>query len=255
MKRKMINNKGFSLTELIIVIAIISILAAAITPMVIKYIDKARRAVDVQTAEVIFDAANLAAASADDEVAAGWSVCTKMDAGVVAANFDGHRAPDSYKFSDTPGYYTMRPVAWGRGVRKDGKGYDGKTRVWENSYMKATSDAENEDARLQRVYVDEFLNNVYHEEAVSGYDKKGHRNYDGENENLLAIKCQKVVAVKSGKYKVMEKSYNGSKRIALWIIYRREDNGMPEIWLGAKDTGKSIEPLYRLFPDPCEEYR
>lgn len=43
-------NKGFSLVELIIVIAIMAILAAAIAPALIRYIDKSRRADDVTAA-------------------------------------------------------------------------------------------------------------------------------------------------------------------------------------------------------------
>jgi len=53
-------DKGFSLVELIIVIAIIAILAAAIAPALIKYITKSRRASDVETADVILDAVNVA---------------------------------------------------------------------------------------------------------------------------------------------------------------------------------------------------
>ena len=46
-------NKGFSLVELIIVIAIMAILAAAIAPALIRYIDKSRRADDVAAAETV----------------------------------------------------------------------------------------------------------------------------------------------------------------------------------------------------------
>ena len=41
------SNKGFSLVELIIVIAIMAILAAAIAPALIRYIDKSRKADDL----------------------------------------------------------------------------------------------------------------------------------------------------------------------------------------------------------------
>lgn len=47
------NNKGFSLVELIIVIAIMAILAGAIAPALIKYIDKSRRSNDVTSAKTI----------------------------------------------------------------------------------------------------------------------------------------------------------------------------------------------------------
>lgn len=53
-------NKGFSLVELIIVIAIMAILAAAIAPALIRYIDKSRRADDVAAAETINTSAQAA---------------------------------------------------------------------------------------------------------------------------------------------------------------------------------------------------
>jgi type IV pilus assembly protein PilA len=46
-------NKGFSLVELIIVIAIMAILAGAIAPALIKYIDKSRKSNDVSSAKTI----------------------------------------------------------------------------------------------------------------------------------------------------------------------------------------------------------
>lgn len=47
------NNKGFSLVELIIVIAIMAILAGAIAPALIRYIDKSRKSNDVSAAKTI----------------------------------------------------------------------------------------------------------------------------------------------------------------------------------------------------------
>jgi len=71
-------NKGFSLVELIIVIAIMAILAAAIAPALIRYIDKSRRADDVAAAETINTAVQSALANEDayDEIQPAMSAMT-----------------------------------------------------------------------------------------------------------------------------------------------------------------------------------
>lgn len=50
------NNKGFSLVELIIVIAIMAILVGVIAPQLLKYIEKSRTAADVQLCDTLHTA-------------------------------------------------------------------------------------------------------------------------------------------------------------------------------------------------------
>ena len=59
------NNKGFSLVELIIVIAIMAILAGAIAPALIRYIDKSRKSNDVTAAKALKTAVETAMTNED----------------------------------------------------------------------------------------------------------------------------------------------------------------------------------------------
>lgn len=63
MKRTRCNNEGFSLVELIIVIAIMAILAGAIAPALIRYIDKARASRATEEARTIVTAVETALAT------------------------------------------------------------------------------------------------------------------------------------------------------------------------------------------------
>ena len=90
-------NKGFSLVELIIVIAIMAILAAAIAPALIRYIDKSRRGDDVQAAATINTAVTAVLANEDayDEVA------TQMDGSTVITRADAHPTTGTAIFGST----------------------------------------------------------------------------------------------------------------------------------------------------------
>ena len=50
------NNKGFSLVELIIVIAIMAVLVGVLAPQFIKYVEQSRRSRDIQTAQEVREA-------------------------------------------------------------------------------------------------------------------------------------------------------------------------------------------------------
>lgn len=53
MNKKEMNNKGFSLVELIIVIAIMAILVGVLAPQFIKYVESSRQSTDIQNASEI----------------------------------------------------------------------------------------------------------------------------------------------------------------------------------------------------------
>lgn len=139
-------NKGFSLVELIIVIAIMAILAAAIAPALIRYIDKSRRADDVTAAGTINSSMTAALANEDiyDEIfaisagkvvmaanegAAEWTIedTVKGKGGQLAKEMNSSCPPPKIKFkkaieaADTYTNKDFTPGAWAVAVSKEGK--------------------------------------------------------------------------------------------------------------------------------------
>lgn len=139
-------NKGFSLVELIIVIAIMAILAAAIAPALIRYIDKSRRADDVTAAGTINSSMTAALANEDiyDEIfkldagkivmaaaegAATWTVDTACGGAnsQLAKEMNSSCKPPKIKYKkqiesgDTYTGATFTPAGWQVAVSKEGK--------------------------------------------------------------------------------------------------------------------------------------
>lgn len=83
---KKTTNKGFSMVELIIVIAIMAILAAALAPSLIKYINKSRLSTDIQTGTSIVSAATAAmAVESANNAATAYSAWTDVNTVLGAA--------------------------------------------------------------------------------------------------------------------------------------------------------------------------
>ena len=76
---KKMNNKGFSLVELIIVIAIMAILSAALAPQLMKYIEKSRVSTDKSSCDSIKSCVNTALA--EEKV---YTEITTLNSGTVS---------------------------------------------------------------------------------------------------------------------------------------------------------------------------
>ena len=57
---KKMNNKGFSLVELIVVVLIMAIIAVALAPQVMKWVENSRKSTDASNYDSIVSAANIA---------------------------------------------------------------------------------------------------------------------------------------------------------------------------------------------------
>lgn len=77
MEKKM-NNKGFSLVELIIVIAIMAVLIGVLAPQYLKYVERSRVSTDVTNAQEIASAVSAAIADGNATATALSSTASKV---------------------------------------------------------------------------------------------------------------------------------------------------------------------------------
>lgn len=96
MKKANMNNKGFSLVELIIVIAIMAVLIVVLAPQYLKYVEKSKNSTDLQNATEIVTALQVYAADPDSAVApAGGSITIDSTAHTMTiTDFEGAALKD-----------------------------------------------------------------------------------------------------------------------------------------------------------------
>ena len=87
-KQKSLTNKGFSLVELIIVIAIMAVLVGVLAPQYIKYVERSRESADIDNAQAVISAIQVYATddtvATDDRLATGTVTFASTGATITA---------------------------------------------------------------------------------------------------------------------------------------------------------------------------
>jgi prepilin-type N-terminal cleavage/methylation domain-containing protein len=213
-------NKGFSLVELIIVITIMVILAAVIGIAIIRFINKARKQVDVETAETIYKAAELAMASTDEEVQQAWEQNTGKTKYTVTANGET---------------YQMEIIAWARGSFD----YDNRNGEFKHGWDGLDS---------QWPWVLELKANLI---------QLGGKNYNTPYE-VLPFKYRKTKDP-YGRVTQYADSWMIFRRVADNRNKKGDDYAV-EVWIGYKRNTadgygtNTVLPFYRLYPDTDKRF-
>lgn len=89
LNKKKQDNKGFSLVELIIVVAIMAILVGLLAPQYIKYVEKSRKSADATNMDTLVQAVQIRAADAETDIPAGtYAIQLNKDAAPTITEAD-----------------------------------------------------------------------------------------------------------------------------------------------------------------------
>ena len=130
-KQKNLTNKGFSLVELIIVIAILAVLVGVLAPQYIKYVEKSRVSADAQQVEEFTGAMTVLASDVDVTLDSTKTYTVTSDTtGKITISNDLKTIFDSLGSVDTAKNYSYKSTSYKAQAITISLAYDGTAKVW-----------------------------------------------------------------------------------------------------------------------------
>ncbi len=215
--------RGFTLIELIVVIAIVSVLSAILVSGLTKYIEKAQKRADVENARMIYEAVNfiVATENVDDNFYIpknGFTVETTVNDGYTKENgYERYRV------------YTVARMYGSTDIKHKNQDWG-----WTGTESNKSRDK----------FVD-LLNNF------EGFENYKH-NKMCEGKVFIKMSCHKHRQTK----KLLDPG-SGKPDGSItdkWLICVRSDTNAIEIWAGNSQGRGANGPMYRLWPNPDNEY-
>lgn len=135
MKKEM-NNKGFSLVELIIVIAIMVILVAVLAPQYLRYVEKSRVSTDTQTCVEFINALQVLASDPDAATyiggATSFTISSNSNGEIDASDVENVLGPSGLAVLDDAAINNSKfqSTAFKAAQPKLELNYDSTNRIW-----------------------------------------------------------------------------------------------------------------------------
>ena len=243
----MLKKKGFTLVEMIVVIAIIGILGAILIPSIMGYVNWSKKKATVANAQVIYDAAVTALATSDEAQASfyshaagsrnpGCGVCyVSTPDGKALCDKTGRSNKYSYSSAKSAmksdDYYSFTVVA-----RVDGASHS----YGKNQWSTGVSNVYNDWSCTNNDYLPFVDLLSYHISRKSSFYE-----YGGHNEDTGTFPV---------KMPYNKRNDGGQHNVLRWlVVYRLDDPEKMEIWAG-DGTAQENGPVYRVYPNPNKNY-
>ena len=212
------DNRGLSLIELIVVIAIMAVLVGVLSPMFVKYLDKSKKSRDIYTADQIARAVNIAFIEHPEAYSAFCDWGVKNGGLKKKVKVTEHGTKSEY---------------WVHLVASSGQQTASNTRS--NCFNGTVSEFMKEEGKVSQ--------------------KDGSTGFYAVINRELGLSTTEMNSEIIPRFDAEGVLHNGvMERVDRYRIVKRVDNGMMEIWVAQPDPGGG-HPIYRVWPEPDDIYR